>query len=171
MELTQDHVALARALASVFHAGQVDKQDRPYIDHLAYVASALDGMPVVPFREQILGWLHDIVEDTPITLQIIEALFGRPTRVDVDVLTHWRGDPYVGVYIARICRAGSLAALRTKDRDLTHHLLDIDLAPSLAARRGEYDESRRLVRAAIADRFPYPPTARSAFDAHESLRP
>lgn len=60
----------ARRLARAAHAEQVDKLGRPYIEHIEAVADGL-----VDFDEEIriAGILHDIVEDTPITLDDLRA--------------------------------------------------------------------------------------------------
>ncbi|MFE0463398.1 phosphohydrolase [Kitasatospora sp. NPDC058965] len=51
-------------LAERAHAGQVDKLGVPYVEHLRAVADGL-----APFGEQaqMAGWLHDALEDTPLT--------------------------------------------------------------------------------------------------------
>jgi ADP-ribosyl-[dinitrogen reductase] hydrolase len=57
----------ARELATTAHAGQVDKVGAPYIEHPARVAgrvrAAGDGEDA-----EVVAWLHDVVEDTEITL-------------------------------------------------------------------------------------------------------
>lgn len=78
-------VADARALAAAAHRGQVDKAGRPYFEHVAEVARRL-----VPHGAEAVmaGYLHDIVEDTDITLADLEA-FGFPWSVinAVDAVT------------------------------------------------------------------------------------
>ena len=64
-------VAAARALATKVHEGQTDKAGLPYITHPERVVSRMENP-----EAQVIGWLHDTVEDTPITLRDIEATFG-----------------------------------------------------------------------------------------------
>ena len=52
-------VKTAQAWAERLHQGQVDKSGKPYIGHPARVAGRLDSP-----ETQVVGWLHDTVEDT-----------------------------------------------------------------------------------------------------------
>ena len=70
-------IEAAKALATGAHAGQTDKAGLPYITHPERVASRL----TTP-EAQVVGWLHDTVEDTSITVQNIESRFG-PDRKSV----------------------------------------------------------------------------------------
>ena len=60
-------VEAAKALATRAHSGQTDKAGLPYITHPERVAGRLD----TP-EEQVVGWLHDTVEDTEVTIAEIE---------------------------------------------------------------------------------------------------
>lgn len=67
--MKENHLKLAEAIATVAHEGQVDKGGHPYINHPRTVSgfcTTLEG--------KIVGWLHDVVEDTPITLDTIRNL-------------------------------------------------------------------------------------------------
>ena len=80
-------VHAAEALARKAHAGQTDKAGRPYILHPERVAGRL------PTPEtQVVGWLHDTVEDTGVTLKDIAARFGPDTAAAVESVTHWPGE-------------------------------------------------------------------------------
>jgi len=82
----------ARALATAAHAGQVDKAGHDYIAHPAAVAAALapHGAAAV-----MAGWLHDVVEDTDVSLDDLRAA-GYPAQVvsAVDAVTKRRGESY-----------------------------------------------------------------------------
>ena len=52
-------VDTAKAWAYRLHAGQVDKAGGPYVTHPERVAGRMS----TP-EEQVVGWLHDTVEDT-----------------------------------------------------------------------------------------------------------
>ena len=79
----------AVSLAEQYHAGQVDKSGRPYIGHLARVAAS------VPTGDcEIVAWLHDIVEDTTMTLHHLRALgFSHAVVTAVGAITHQTGEP------------------------------------------------------------------------------
>lgn len=80
-------------LAECAHLGQVDKAGRPYIEHPRAVAAALaeHGDHAV-----MAGLLHDVVEDTPITLADLLAA-GYPLEVvdAVDAVTRRAGESYM----------------------------------------------------------------------------
>jgi hypothetical protein len=59
----------AIALAACAHAGQVDKAGQPYILHPLRVMLRLSGAD-----ERIVAVLHDVVEDTPRTIERLRAL-------------------------------------------------------------------------------------------------
>lgn len=60
--------------------------NEPYINHPAAVA---DIVRSVPHTEEMLAaaWLHDVVEDTPVTLKEVQNEFGEEVAVLVEMLT------------------------------------------------------------------------------------
>lgn len=91
-----DAVTTAERIATAAHAGQVDKAGRPYIDHPRRVASLVSEMTDDP-DAVAAAWLHDVVEDTGVTLDHLRTA-GFSTRVldAVDALTRRpdEGDAY-----------------------------------------------------------------------------
>ena len=83
------NVEAARALAARMHEGQTDKAGLPYISHPMRVAGRLD----TP-EAQVVGWLHDTVEDTVLTLPEIEAQFGPETAAAVDAISRRDGEAW-----------------------------------------------------------------------------
>jgi (p)ppGpp synthase/HD superfamily hydrolase len=80
----------ARLLATVAHAGQVDKIGVPYLRHPEAVAAIVQRLP--EFRDlsttermvAVAGaWLHDTVEDTGVTLDMLIELDFPPRVVTV----------------------------------------------------------------------------------------
>lgn len=69
-------VRRAEALARSAHEGQVDKAGKPYAEHPARIAASVAGDPVL----ESIAWLHDVVEDTPVTLADLRAA-GFPEEV------------------------------------------------------------------------------------------
>lgn len=108
---SEQMVNRAKELAASAHAGQVDKTGNPYIDHPARVAASLtDGDAIAT------AWLHDVVEDTAVTLDQLAELFP-PNIVDaVDALTK-RADESRAQYYERV---------RTNPIALTVKLADIN---------------------------------------------
>ena len=103
-------VAAARALATKAHEGQIDKAGLPYITHPERVASRMENP-----EAQVIGWLHDTVEDTPITLRDIEATFGPETAAAVDAISRRDGEPWSD-YLDRV--AANPMARQVKISDL-----------------------------------------------------
>ena len=60
----------AMVLAARAHAGQLDKAGAPYIEHPGRVAVHVTrhALPEDEEAAQAVAWLHDVVEDTPVTL-------------------------------------------------------------------------------------------------------
>jgi guanosine-3',5'-bis(diphosphate) 3'-pyrophosphohydrolase len=108
----------AIALAASAHAGQLDKAGQPYILHPLRVMLAFKPTEV---DEQIAAVLHDVVEDTHLTLDALR-LYGLPDHlVDaIDALTKRKaaGETYRD-YVRRL--AGNRIARRVKVADITHN--------------------------------------------------
>lgn len=78
----------AIAIAARAHAGQVDKARQPYILHPLKVMFRLQATD-----ERIAAVLHDVVEDTPITLDDLRAAgFSPAVLTAVDALTKRPGE-------------------------------------------------------------------------------
>ncbi len=79
-------LAAARALAERVHAEQQRRGGGPYIVHLREVAEAV---AQVTDDEEMLcaAWLHDVVEDSAVTLGDLTRTFGRRVAGIVDELT------------------------------------------------------------------------------------
>ena len=119
----------AIVLAAHAHRGQVDKSGRAYILHPLRVMLA-----VTTEAERMAAVLHDVVEDTDLTLADIAAAGFAPDVVAaVDALTH-RPDESYEDYVERaaanpIARAVKVADLRDNmDISRFDRLQDKDLA-------------------------------------------
>ena len=115
--MTVDLVKLADEVAEQAHIGQVDKAGLPYIDHPRRVLRHLLRLhPEAPAEAQAAALLHDVVEDTGITLDGLRSR-GFPPQVlsAVDAVTKRAGEPKED-YFARI-RADRLA-LMVKEADM-----------------------------------------------------
>lgn len=79
----------ARRYAGDAHrkVGQLRKYSgQPYEEHLRRVAEIVTGVTDDP-AAIAAAWLHDVVEDTPTTIEDIEREFGQDVRLLVDALT------------------------------------------------------------------------------------
>src|SRR4030066_993570 len=81
-------------VAEEAHEGQKRASSEPYINHCVAVASILAGLRVPP-EVVAAGLLHDVVEDTAISLQDIQRDFGDDIAKMVDGVTKLTNLPRV----------------------------------------------------------------------------
>jgi (p)ppGpp synthase/HD superfamily hydrolase len=104
-------------LASKAHAADYDLDGNPTILHPLAV-----GMMGRNDTERIVGFLHDVVEDTKYTFDdLIEIGFSEEVIATLRLLTHDKHTPYME-YIERICKSGNRAAINVKMNDIRHNL-------------------------------------------------
>ena len=98
-----------------FHHEQYDTIGAPYILHPVFVADQMDTED-----ETIVALLHDVVEDTPITLDDLrDKGYSDEIIVAIDALTR-RTDETYSAYIERL--SNNKLARRVKIADLQHNL-------------------------------------------------
>lgn len=96
--------------------------------HSTEVAARVEG------KAKVVALLHDVVEDTPATVEDIEFMFGIRIAEAVDLLTRKKEDTYFD-YIHKIATSGDKLAIEVKLADLADHLEKVDtLKPSLKER-------------------------------------
>jgi (p)ppGpp synthase/HD superfamily hydrolase len=132
----------AVALAAAAHAGQVDKLGVDYIQHPLGVMARVIGVD-----EQIVAVLHDVVEDTDVTLDDLRAQgFAEHIVRAVDAVTKRPGEP-LAASMARV--AADPLALTVKFADLAHNANPARQAALPAETRvrltAKYEESARLL--------------------------
>jgi (p)ppGpp synthase/HD superfamily hydrolase len=99
-------------IAARSHAGQVDKAGQPYILHPLRLMLA-----VTAPEERIAAVLHDVVEDTPVTLDDLAAAgFSRDVLTAVAALTKLEGESRIAAAqraaqnpIARVVKLADVA--------------------------------------------------------------
>lgn len=116
----------AMTIAYDAHHGQKDRSGVPYIFHPARVAASFTNE-----AEACVAWLHDVVEDTDLTIQDIRlAGFGTVICESLQLLTHDKSVPYMD-YVRQIKKSPIAKAVKMADlRDNmdTSRLIDIDEA-------------------------------------------
>ena len=138
----------ARQIAVEAHRDQVDKSGAAYITHPARVAQRVAGNP----QAEMVAWLHDVVEDTTVTLEYLATEFPPEVVAAVDAITKRpdEGDTYY-----RRVAANSLALL-VKQADLADNSSPDRLAkldPSLQDRlRTKYAHAREVLSSAAGPR-------------------
>lgn len=126
--------AIAEQIARCMHRDQVDKSGRPYVEHLERVAAN------VCDEAKAAAWLHDVVEDTDMTVGDLQDMGRTSMRTNgaVDLLTR-RDSMTHSQYIQRIYFGAGIfgeVAREVKIADLKDNLSD--------DRRYEGDESMRV---------------------------
>ncbi len=135
----------ARELAVHAHFGQVDKAGHDYFKtHVADVARRVGSDPVL----QTIAYLHDIVEDTSVSLADLRQLrFSTAVVSAVDALTHrpfeGRIDYYGRVRVDPLALQVKLADIASNtDPDRMHQLDE----PTRARLRQKYSAALDLLR-------------------------
>jgi (p)ppGpp synthase/HD superfamily hydrolase len=82
-------LAQAIQLATQLHEGQVDKAGKNYIEHPLRVMNSVEGEV-----EKMVAVLHDTLEDTAITFEELETLFGTVVASAVAALSRKDGEEY-----------------------------------------------------------------------------
>lgn len=142
-----DLIASAERVASEAHAGQTDEAGRRYLDHPRRVAARVSSTTTEP-DAVAAAWLHDVVEDTPVTLDRLRELGFSETVVEaVDALTRRPGEddyfrPIATNDVARVVKLADLWDNTHPDRV---SLLDPDDAERL---RRKYRHAARLLSGA-----------------------
>ena len=123
------------------HEGQKDLDGKPVVLHP--VAVGLMGGNETEIKT---GFLHDVVEDSDLTL---EDLRGRGVDEDVlaalQLLTHSKTEDYFD-YVRRIAASGNATAIHVKLNDLMHNLERGLRAYSQAVANGDTERAERLAR-------------------------
>ncbi len=104
-------------LASKAHAADYDLDGNPTILHPLAV-----GMMGRNDLERVVGFMHDVVEDTRYDFSDLEELGFSELVIDtLRLLTHDKQTPYME-YIKRICESGNEVAVNVKINDLKHNM-------------------------------------------------
>ena len=103
----------AMKLAYYAHHGQTDKAGMPYIFHPYHLAEQMSDE-----YSTCVALLHDVVEDTHITLDDLKAAFPKEVTDAVALLTHHKNEPYLE-YVKKI--ASNPIAKAVKLADIRHN--------------------------------------------------
>lgn len=114
---TQEIYYKALRFAAAAHEGQKDLDGLTYILHPARVAEFF--ISKGDYFRAIPAVLHDVVEDTSVTLREIELEFGKRVAEIVDRLSRREGEVYVD-FIDRV--SGDLDAVYIKLADIRDNL-------------------------------------------------
>lgn len=118
MELTKEQLGVmieqARLVAEAAHKGQTRRDGPPYFEHVEAVANSVED------RLKPIAYLHDVPEDTDITIEDLKDAGFPPYVTDaVDLLTHRNNQPNVK-YWGNIAK--NRDAAEVKIQDMKHNL-------------------------------------------------
>ena len=132
----------AMKLAYTAHHGQVDKSGIPYSFHPMHLAEQMQDEYTT-----CVALLHDVVEDTDVTLDTLAKIFPKDIVDAVALMTHQKGEPYLD-YVARIKE--NPIARAVKLADLQHNSdqsrLENADAATLARYREKYSKAFEILK-------------------------
>lgn len=136
-------VDIALKIAVEAHKGQVDRDDEAYILHPLTV-----GLMGKTDEERCAGFLHDVLEDTDFTVEMLEEA-GIPDGVinALGLLTHDKDTLYYD-YVQHIIDSHNPIALRVKYNDLQHNYERGKAYPDLQEKHGK---ALKMIKAAIEE--------------------
>lgn len=108
----------ALALAVAKHAGTRDKGGVPYILHPIHVMMEMKKAGCTE-DELAAGVMHDLVEDTDVTLDFLRTMFSEAVVLAVDSVTKREGEP-IDEYRRRV--ATNQTGRKIKIHDLKHNM-------------------------------------------------
>lgn len=132
----------ALRIAYEAHAGQLDKCGIPYVFHPYHLAEQMPDEATT-----CAALLHDVVEDTDITLDELARSFPADEIDAVCLLTHEEGVPYLD-YVRAI--AAHPIARTVKRADLLHNLDDTRFAGQADVPKRDIARRREKYTAALA---------------------
>lgn len=119
--LTTEMTVRAARIAENAHFGQQDRTGMPYILHPAHLAAQLDSEVTVT-----AALLHDVAEDTAVTLSDLEKEFPAAVMAVLRLLTHTHGEDYTA-YLLRLKENPD--AFAVKCADLKHNMDESRILP------------------------------------------
>jgi len=135
--MSEEAATSAEAWARRHHAGQVDKLGVAYIRHVEDVAARVEGEGAAVVA---IAWLHDIVEDTAVTLEDVERAFGLRVRAGVEAMTRRPEESYFADYLPRLM--ANPDAVRVKIADSSHNLEKVDRLRAIDAEKAASLEAK-----------------------------
>lgn len=116
----KEKIEEARRLAQMAHTGQVyEGYGEYFVYHVIPVANRVMLDLECGDMELIVAYLHDVLEDTPVTQDELFTEFGKEVLDHVISITRFPGETY-GEYIERLCK--DPVAVRVKRHDVQQNM-------------------------------------------------
>jgi len=148
----QPNLTETEAFVREIFEGQVDSGNVPMAEHMARVVLYLEGQDETTLQA---AWLHDVVEDTKVTLEDLRVRgYTQPVIEAVKLLTHEKKVISYREYIDRICQSGNRSAIYVKIADQNDNLnpqrwLQLNRYAQNALRKKYKGVQEKLMEAAI----------------------
>ena len=139
-----DEITKARTLAKIAHAGMKYGVHDYFEYHVMAVATRVLNDPDTMFGHMPVAYLHDVVEDTDVTIEDLKNMgFSEGTLIAVDLITRKDGVTYFD-YIRNIAANRNSFAWTVKYHDLLENYTNtkIDGEPSKIAR---YEKALKIM--------------------------
>ena len=115
-------ITKALNLAKKAHAGQTDKAGNDYFEHhILHLFNAVGGYEAEPIEKAIVAILHDVVEDSEVTVEEIEREFGKTVADAVDALSKTEATQKYDLDYIYTVKSNPLAR-EVKKEDLRHNM-------------------------------------------------
>jgi len=115
-------LVIAENIATEAHKGQKRHNGEPFIEHPKTLAADLKSANYYNYEEQIVAWLHDVIEDSDVTFaDLLNKGIPFECVVAIEALTKGKGEIYLN-YLQRV--ATNKIALKVKLVDLSNNILD-----------------------------------------------
>jgi (p)ppGpp synthase/HD superfamily hydrolase len=142
-----EDLARAIALAAAAHALQIDKSGKPYVLHPVRVMQRVQRES---WETQIVAVLHDVVEDTWVTLDMLRSMeFSDSVVAGVDAMSQRPGESYID-YVER-CALDPIGAV-VKLADLDDNCDPIRAWAGRDRAMEKYSRARVIIERALAQR-------------------
>ncbi|MGO5543216.1 HD domain-containing protein [Blautia sp. HCP3S3_H10_1] len=134
----------AMKIAYEAHMGQCDQSGVPYIFHPVHLAEQMTDEVTT-----CIALLHDVLEDTSLTIQELEKEFPEEITRAVLLLTHDPAEDYLA-YVRRLCE--NPLARRVKIADIAHNTDETRLSSTtpdpaqLEHWRAKYAAAKEIIR-------------------------
>ena len=127
-EMDLGRVRAAYETAVIAHSGQFRKDGSPYVTHC--VSAAVIAYDMGLDEDSIIAaLLHDVIEDTDVTIEDLEQILPKEVTEALKLLTHsirtHTHEEYIEsyrAYVRKIKESGNDIALKVKIADLTNNM-------------------------------------------------
>lgn len=125
-------------LAEKYFKDSVDKGGHPYMDHLI---SVMNGCKTE--NSKIVGVLHDIIEDTNVTISELESILHENLIKAIQIVSRKSNESY-SEFIQRIADSKNITAIEVKLADLKNNM---DLSRLKEVKQKDLDRVKKYKKA------------------------